>query len=295
MNNIIKVSVIIPTYNRKNLLEYTLKSFEQQTMDKKDFEIIICDDGSTDDTFKLVKSYEDKFNIKYFYHSHNDFRAALTRNMGINIARGEICVFIDSGMIACKKYLEEHYREHKINDANCVVAGSILGFKITREEESKLISIFDNDNLDESFTILNNKKEFQDEREITLNHIGNDMSVWPAPWIYFWSGNISVKKEELENVGLFDENFVGWGGEDTDLGIRLYLNNLKYVYSHKAQAIHYPHPQTSIDKNEIENRAVQRKTLLCEKYGSNIDGMKYWLKVGSTGLNNFLFDNFVIK
>lgn len=294
MNNI-KISVIIPTYNRKKLLEYTLKSFEQQTMNKEEYEIIVCDDGSNDDTFELTKSYEEKINIKYCYHKHDSFRVALTRNMGINIARGEVCVFIDSGMIACKEYLEEHYKEHMRNNKSCIVAGSILGFKITYELEEKLKSIFDINFLDQSFNKINNERAFRDEREITLNHIGRDMSVWPAPWIYFWSGNISVKKEELENVGLFDENYIGWGGEDTDLGIRLYLNNLKSVYSDKAQAIHYPHPQTSIDKNEFQNRVIQRKTFLCEKYGSKVSGMEYWLQVGSTGLNNFLFDNFVIK
>lgn len=291
----IKVSVIIPTYNRENLLDFTLKSFEQQNMNKEEYEIIICDDGSDDNTFNLVKSYEEKINIKYCYHSHDSFRAALTRNMGINIARGEICVFIDSGMIACKKFLEEHYKEHKKSEKSCIVAGSILGFKISSEWEEKLKSNFDINDLDQSFNRLNKEKNFHDEREITINHIGKDMSTWPAPWIYFWSGNISVKKEELEKVGLFDEKYIGWGGEDTDLGIRLFLNNLKYVFSEKAQAIHYPHPQTSIDESELKNRVIQRKTFLCERYGTKIKGMEYWLEVGSTRLNNFLFDNFVVK
>lgn len=291
----IKVSVIIPTYNRKNLLEYTLKSFEQQTMSKDDYEVIICDDGSNDGTFELIESYVDKMNIKYCYHNHDSFRVALTRNMGINISRGEICVFIDSGMIACKEYLEEHYNEHKKSSENCIVAGNILGFKISKESEKKLKSMFDINSLDKSFNKINNDVDFHDERELTLNHIGFNMSDWPAPWIYFWSGNISVKKEELEKVGLFDENYVGWGGEDTDLGIRLYLNDLKYVYSSKAQALHYPHPQTSIDKEEFKNRVTQRKSFLCEKYGSKVNGMEYWLQIGSKGLNNFLFDNRVIK
>jgi len=149
--------------------------------------------------------------------------------------------------------------------------------------------------LDYSFKKISLKEEFRDEREITINHIGKDMRIWPAPWIYFWSGNISVRKDELEEVGLFDENYIGWGGEDTDLGIRLYLKGLRYVYSDNAQAIHYPHPQTSINKEEFQNRVIQRKKSLCKKYSSKVPEMKFWLQIGSTGLNNFLFDNNVIK
>ena len=293
--NKVKVSVIVPTYNRKNLLEYTLKSFINQTMNKNDYEVIVCDDGSNDNTFELVKNYIDKINIKYCFHKHDGFRAALTRNTGINIAKGEICVFIDSGMVACEKFLEEHYNNHKINQANCIVTGSILGFKLSKESEDELKKIFDINYLNESFIKISSNEKFCDERDYILNHIGADMNLWPAPWIYFWSGNISVKKEELQKIGLFDENYVGWGGEDTDLGIRLYLNNLKYVYTQKAQAIHYPHPQTSISKEEFNNRVIQRKTSLLEKYGSKVDGMKYWLQVGSTKLNTFLFDNKNLK
>ena len=234
-------------------------------------------------------------NIKYCYHTHDSFRVALTRNMGINIARGEICIFIDSGMIACTNFVEEHYKEHTKFENKCVVLGNILGFKTNVENENKLKLLCNLNDLDYSFKKISLKEEFRDEREITINHIGKDMRIWPAPWIYFWSGNIYVRKDELEEVGLFDENYIGWGGEDTDLGIRLYLKGLRYVYSDNAQAIHYPHPQTSINKEEFQNRVIQRKKSLCKKYSSKVPEMKFWLQIGSTGLNNFLFDNVVIK
>lgn len=86
-----KVSVIIPTFNRVNLLVLTLESLAQQSMSKKEFEVIICDDGSEDDIFALVKKYQEKINIKYYFHSNRGYRASLTRNMGIRLAKGEIC------------------------------------------------------------------------------------------------------------------------------------------------------------------------------------------------------------
>lgn len=56
--NKLKASVIVPTYNRKKLLNYTLESLSKQTMNKEEYEIIICDDGSNDNTFELIRKYE---------------------------------------------------------------------------------------------------------------------------------------------------------------------------------------------------------------------------------------------
>ena len=55
--NKLKASVIVPTYNRKKLLNYTLESLSKQTMNKEEYEIIICDDGSNDNTFELIRKY----------------------------------------------------------------------------------------------------------------------------------------------------------------------------------------------------------------------------------------------
>ena len=64
--NKLKASVIVPTYNRKKLLNYTLESLSKQTMNKEEYEIIICDDGSNDNTFELIRKYEKMMNIAQF-------------------------------------------------------------------------------------------------------------------------------------------------------------------------------------------------------------------------------------
>ena len=59
-----EISVIIPTYNRSELLEYTLKSLSLQELSKDRFEVIVADDGSTDDTRGLTLKYERLMNLK---------------------------------------------------------------------------------------------------------------------------------------------------------------------------------------------------------------------------------------
>lgn len=87
------VSIIIPVYNREKTLEYCLNSVLQQTI--SDFEVIIIDDGSTDSSVNICKSYALKDNrIHYFYKANGGVSSA--RNLGISKARGKWITFVDS-------------------------------------------------------------------------------------------------------------------------------------------------------------------------------------------------------
>jgi glycosyltransferase involved in cell wall biosynthesis len=86
------VSVIIPTYNRAEMLIRAIRSVLKQTYE--DYEIIVVDDGSTDDTAKVMKAYEnDKF--KYIRYSLNK-GGAFARNLGLDSSRGKYIAFLDS-------------------------------------------------------------------------------------------------------------------------------------------------------------------------------------------------------
>jgi glycosyltransferase involved in cell wall biosynthesis len=85
------VSVIIPTYNRSHLISRAIQSVLDQTY--QDFEIIVSDDASTDNTEEMVKGFNDE-RIRYFRHSLNKGGGA-TRNIGIKAARGEYIAFLD--------------------------------------------------------------------------------------------------------------------------------------------------------------------------------------------------------
>lgn len=88
-----KFSVIIPTYNRSKELSKALESLINQKF--TDFEIIICDDGSTDDTKTIIESYRSKLRLEYYYEN-NWGGPARPRNNGIKIAKGEWICFLDS-------------------------------------------------------------------------------------------------------------------------------------------------------------------------------------------------------
>jgi glycosyltransferase involved in cell wall biosynthesis len=95
IKNPIKISVIIPVFNVEKYLEKTLESLYQQTLRPENFEIIIIDDNSTDDTLKIVKRYQKKRgNIKIIHNTEN-LGPGLSRNKGLDIAKGEYVFFLD--------------------------------------------------------------------------------------------------------------------------------------------------------------------------------------------------------
>ncbi len=180
----LKLSLIIPTYNRKNLLEMTLQSLLTQTFPSSQYEVIICDDGSTDDTFSMIKNYVNQLNIQYTFHKNEGFRAAYTRNCGINIAKGEILIFIDSGMILDKNFVQKHFEIHHTSSEAILGVGRVLGFEKGEEIEKQIINTYIPHHIDPYLS-----KDFEDRRMEILNDTHLPMSQWPAPWVDFWSCN----------------------------------------------------------------------------------------------------------
>jgi glycosyltransferase involved in cell wall biosynthesis len=88
-----KISVIIPTYNRVDDLRRCLNSLVTQTID--DFEVLVCDDGSTDNTSEVIKDYDSLLDITYDYEE-NFGGPARPRNRGIKLARAQYIAFLDS-------------------------------------------------------------------------------------------------------------------------------------------------------------------------------------------------------
>ena len=104
----ILISIIIPTYNRAKLIERSLKSIEKQTL--KNFEIIIIDNFSTDNTSAVIKFFTSV--IKYFVVDNNN-NIARSRNFGINNSKGSIIAFLDSDDYWHQNKLENCYKKIK--------------------------------------------------------------------------------------------------------------------------------------------------------------------------------------
>ena len=103
-------SVVIPTYNRLPILKKCLLALENQQWDTgliSDYEIIVVDDGSTDDTLSwLYTNKEELPHVRLFCQNHGG--AAIARNLGVQKSRGDWIIFIDSDLVVTANFLQAH-------------------------------------------------------------------------------------------------------------------------------------------------------------------------------------------
>jgi len=130
------VSIIIPTYNRARFLPQCLESAFQQTY--RDFEVIIVDDGSTDDTKKIVQKFIKRYGkiITYIYQDHVNIASA--RNRGLNMAGGRTIAFLDSDDLWMKDKLEKQVQYLQNYDVDLVHTAKKVVY-LTPDKSSSLM------------------------------------------------------------------------------------------------------------------------------------------------------------
>lgn len=270
------ISVIIPTYNRLAGLRRSLDSLVQQDLPKDDYEVLVCDDGSSEDTFSLVCEYQDRLHIIYQFQEDQGFRAAAARNMGIRKAKGDICVFIDNGIILHPDALNEHIRIHQSHARPCAVVGYVYGFDVVESNKQDIIHIVDSHTVEDAIEVLD-RKQILDIREKFYTEFSDDISKLPAPFVLFWTCHVSMSRAALIDVGMFDESFTSWGGEDCDIGLAMQKYGAQFILARDAKSIHYPHKKEFdfVNESDVADRHIDDKKLyLLKKYQTRV--VKLW-------------------
>ena len=289
-------SLVIPTYNKKEFLELTLVSLINQTYPHENFEVIIIDDGSTDGTHQLF-SASTHFPFQLVYVKKENSGRAAARNTGIVKAQGETIIFIDDDQIVPPHFIESHLRLHQENQ-NLVVGGyrsQVFSFSPSAPEHQAILSYLQESfqNQEKPFDIklgsplltaedicsdFNRVTRFSYGMDTNFERIsrihGEELKAFFIPWIFFVTSNVSVGKNHLLEVGLFDENFTGWGGEDYELGYRLYKHGLEYRLCREAISYHQHHTRNFAQSRESELRNYQ---YFCKKH-PDIAIFLYWRK-----------------
>lgn len=132
----IKVSVVIPSYNRYPQNRMTLYAFEKQTVPSSIFEVILVDGGSSDGTSSFMRAYRPKYSFQYVQFHHHLNRSA-TRNQGIYRAKGELIIFLDAEVVVRPDFIEKHLRHHRNSD-HIVISGAMRGYQLFSTLDSKM-------------------------------------------------------------------------------------------------------------------------------------------------------------
>jgi glycosyltransferase involved in cell wall biosynthesis len=237
-------TVIVPTYNRSGLLRHTMDALVRQSLGTGRFEVIVIDDGSSDDTAEVVGGYSGRLNVSYYFQPDEGYRLSAARNLGVRHARAPICVFVDSGVILHSGALDAYLRAHQQAAQPVAVIGYVYCFNEDNEDGEEILAAIDFDNPDATMASLGAQGKWLDIREEFYAKYGDDFRDLPAPWLVYWTCNVSVETSQLINAGMFDEWFRTWGVEDIDLAYRLHRCGVRFALCREACSIHVPHPKS---------------------------------------------------
>lgn len=203
-------SVVIPSYNRPSLVLRTVRSVVIQNVSAGDFEVIVVDDHSDPPVTEAFRGWRLPDRVRVIRCEQNMGRAG-ARNVGIQAARGDILVMLDDDIEVVPSFLEAHLTVHGAHE-RAVVLGKVLA-----APELGRSAFF----------------RYLDSRGPEKIRRGR-----PVPSKYFVTGNSSVQRSVFDEMGSFDEAFNVYGGEDTELGIRLGKAGFEFRYAPEALGYH---------------------------------------------------------
>ncbi|UCB51987.1 MAG: glycosyltransferase family 2 protein [Candidatus Zixiibacteriota bacterium] len=218
-----KISVVIITHNRKEILKECLAALFSQTYPENDYEIVVVDDGSTDDTHSTVRSIAESSPVSIRYFRQENKGVAAARNHGIKRAESEICLLIGDDIVATPTLVEEHVNWHKRYGKE---NQGVLGY-VTWSPEIEVTDFM-----------------WWLENGGPLLGYSRIMDKIQVDFRFFYTGNISLKTSYLKDNLFCEEFFFGYA--DTELGYRLSKRGFKLYFNQDAIAYHH-HPTTFED------------------------------------------------
>jgi GT2 family glycosyltransferase len=221
------VSLVVPTYQRCASVERLLQALSQQTLAVDKYEVIVVMDGSVDGTRELLDHLQPPFRLLSIWQTNQGRAAACNR--GILAAKGDLVVLLDDDMEPTPDLLEAHWNAH--------LAGSRLGVlgavPIRLEPSSPPVLQYIGTKFNQHLAKLAQPGYVLNLRD-------------------FYSGNFSIRRLVLMEVGLFDESFRLYGNEDLELSLRLRQAGIDLVYRAEALADqHYEKDYAALAKDHI--------------------------------------------
>lgn len=243
----LELSVLMNTFDRAHLLRLALASYLRQT--EGGFEIVIADDGSTDDTPEAIASFRGRapFDVTHVRQERRGHRRAAVLNRGIERCRGEQILFTDCDSLALSDLIAVHRRHARPDRLLC---GGYV--RLSREETE---AITETDIIEGAFERL-----FTPRRriEVLRKHL-------EARWQILrrrkrrphnMGLNYSVRRESLVRINGYDEELEGWGAADGDVRERLRPAGVQpFSLCRRAVVLHMWHPE---ERTKIQGESLRR-------------------------------------
>lgn len=231
-----EAALIVSTYQKPRHLRLSLTSIARQEEVHGKFELVVADDGSTDETFEIVERFAATvdFPVALTSHRHSAFQVAQCRNEGVAASAAPYLIFADGDLILPPDFVWQHLARR---GRNTVRTGDC--YRLTEEQSA---------GMDEAIVRSGAYRELVSAAEVRRVRRADRLSWWQALVRYrrgpqVLGGNLGLWRCDLERVNGYDENFQGWGCEDDDLGHRLRRSGVQVRWiNHWTCAYHIWHP-----------------------------------------------------
>ena len=232
--NIIKISGVICTHNCSELLPKAIESLIDQTLDKSLYDIVVVDNGSTDETRQVCDGFREYSNLRYVYEPELGLSNA--RNTGIANAKGEIVAFIDDDATADSNWLLNI--EQMFSNSSFYAIGG------------KVLPVFEKPRPTWLYPGI--------DRILTILDLGNQIVPFEYPYNGPCGTNMAFRKSVFEKIGYFDpalgrigKNLLG--AEETDLFKKMELNSMNFVYAPDCTVYHLV-PEKRLTRSYVRKR-----------------------------------------
>ena len=260
-----RIAVIVTTYNWPDALAAVLDGFLDQQ--DREFELLVADDGSTEETGRLIAEYQSAadFPIEHVWHADNGFRAGAIRNRALASTTADYVIFTDGDCIPLPNFVAQH---RKLAEAGWFLSGNriLLSERFSRRVLQERLAI----------PTWNPSQWMQARLKGDVNRMLPIFS-WPVPdrWRkrrpLRWRGaktcHLAAWRQDLFGVNGFDEDYQGWGLEDSDLVLRLIHAGVKHKDARYATSVwHLWHQENSRDglaenQRRLEQLLATRRTI----------------------------------
>jgi glycosyltransferase involved in cell wall biosynthesis len=234
-------SIVIPTFRRTATLLAVLEALGRQE-DPPEFEVVVVDDGSGDDTLECLAAFRSPYPFRHF--SQENAGPASARNRGVREARGEIVAFLGDDTVPERSFLAVHAGAHAEAAPDPI---AVLGYTTWPRElpVSSFLHHINEYGLQFGYGLIEDREN--------------------VPFNFFYTSNVSLPRALLLQAGLFDTSFPHAAWEDIEVAYRLMRGGMRMVYRPEAVARHH-HAVTFASFRRRQEKAGEAAAIFYRKH-----------------------------
>lgn len=262
------LSVVVPACDRVGILGEVVRRLGAQSYPDDRFEVLVVDDGSRDDLAPALAGAPANVRLVRGAGEPGVFGAGQARQRGADEARFDTLAFLDADVVVGRDYLWHLDWVHR-RVPRAVVLGYLSGYNL---HDAGFVHTLDDlrrveGDPDGALPVIPDRS-----REPTLRACLDNLDWLAEPWRLAYTGNLSLPRDLLAEVGGFARDFTGWGLEDIDLGLRLHRADARWVFGRFAVGYHLVDPGEGPPRNPFRHPAPTRERFA--GYLANLDRLR---------------------